>query len=105
MHYPRPPIGLKAPRKILPSLSILTNLRKIHEAITYQLSSLKMPLEAPPYGVYASIDELLEAVNSFAKAQGYAIVKRRASNYKDGRPRRYDLVCDVGGFIRASKAT
>ena len=58
-----------------------------------------MPLERPegdPAG-YGSFEELLADVNQQTKRQGYAIVKRRASNYKDGQPTRFDLVCDRGG--------
>jgi hypothetical protein len=62
--------------------------------------SIAMPLEAPEAdpGGYSTFDELLTAVNESARAQGYAILKRRSSNYgADHQPRRYDLVCDRGG--------
>ncbi len=58
-----------------------------------------MPLD-PPVGRldgYTSFESLISDVNRHAKDEGYAIVKRRAGSYKDGIPRRYDLVCDRGG--------
>ncbi|ETS86028.1 hypothetical protein PFICI_04053 [Pestalotiopsis fici W106-1] len=39
-----------------------------------------------------------------AKDQGYGVVKLRASNYRDGKPTRYDLVCDRGGVKYNSTA-
>jgi hypothetical protein len=43
-------------------------------------------------------------VQRVAKDQGYGIVKLRASNYRDGKPTRYDLVCDRGGVKYSSTA-
>ena len=51
----------------------------------------------PPEGQFNTFEDLLTFVNDFAKQQGYAVVKRRPSNYRDGSPRRYDLVCNCGG--------
>lgn len=60
---------------------------------------------APPVdGIFASFDELLASVQRHAKEQGYNIVKLRASNYRDGKPTRYDLVCDRGGVKYNSTA-
>lgn len=44
------------------------------------------------------------SVQQAAKGQGYGIVKLRASNYRDGKPTRYDLVCDRGGVKYNSTA-
>ncbi|KAK4043292.1 hypothetical protein C8A01DRAFT_13167 [Parachaetomium inaequale] len=61
-------------------------------------------LAPPPEGIYRSFDDLLSAVQRTAKEQGYSIVKLRASNYRDGKPTRYDLVCDRGGVKYSSTA-
>ncbi|EAQ91972.1 hypothetical protein CHGG_00207 [Chaetomium globosum CBS 148.51] len=57
-----------------------------------------MPLEAPtvPADGFESFDVLYAHVNPSAKEQGYAIVKVRCSDYKNGAPRRYDLSCVHG---------
>lgn len=44
------------------------------------------------------------ACQRVAKDNGYGIVKLRASNYRDGKPTRYDLVCDRGGVKYNSTA-
>ncbi|KAK3313764.1 hypothetical protein B0H66DRAFT_360520 [Apodospora peruviana] len=60
---------------------------------------------APPADcIYASFDDLLASVQRTAKDQGYGIVKLRASNYRDNKPTRYDLVCDRGGVKYNSTA-
>lgn len=46
----------------------------------------------------------MASVQRVAKDQGYGIVKLRASNYRDGKPTRYDLVCDRGGVKYSSTA-
>ncbi|KAK0670649.1 hypothetical protein QBC41DRAFT_221275 [Cercophora samala] len=61
-------------------------------------------LGPPPESIYQTFDELLAAVQRHAKEQGYSIVKLRASNYRDGKPTRYDLVCDRGGVKYNSTA-
>lgn len=61
-------------------------------------------LAPPPEGIYRSFDDLLSSVQRTAKEQGYSIVKLRASNYRDGKPTRYDLVCDRGGVKYSSTA-
>ncbi|KAI1503367.1 hypothetical protein F5X99DRAFT_417327 [Biscogniauxia marginata] len=61
-------------------------------------------LAPPPEGIYRSFDDLLTAVQRVAKDQGYGVVKLRASNYRDGKPTRYDLVCDRGGVKYNSTA-
>ncbi|RWA04747.1 hypothetical protein EKO27_g10353 [Xylaria grammica] len=61
-------------------------------------------LAPPPEGIYRSFDDLLSAVQRVAKDQGYGVVKLRASNYRDGKPTRYDLVCDRGGVKYNSTA-
>ncbi|KAK3301627.1 uncharacterized protein B0T15DRAFT_318227 [Chaetomium strumarium] len=49
-------------------------------------------LAPPPELVYRTFDELLAAVQRFTDQQGYGVVKLRASNYREGKPTRYDLV-------------
>lgn len=61
-------------------------------------------LAAPPEGIYRTFDDLLTAVQRVAKDNGYGIVKLRASNYRDAKPTRYDLVCDRGGVKYNSTA-
>lgn len=61
-------------------------------------------LAPPPEGIYRSFDDLLSSVQRTAKEQGYSIVKLRASNYRDSKPTRYDLVCDRGGVKYSSTA-
>lgn len=61
-------------------------------------------LAPPPEGIYRTFEDLLNAVQRVAKDQGYGVVKLRASNYRDGKPTRYDLVCDRGGVKYNSTA-
>jgi len=61
-------------------------------------------LAPPPEGIYRSFDDLLAAVQRVAKDNGYGVVKLRASNYREGKPTRYDLVCDRGGVKYSSTA-
>ena len=67
-----------------------------------------MPLEPPenvPIEGFETLEALISFINASAKLQGYAIVKQRSSSYKDGAPRRVDLVCDFGGTTRPSAST
>ncbi len=43
---------------------------------------------------YASLDVLLQAVNTFASSQSYAVVKRRTKVSKKGILRKAVLICD-----------
>jgi hypothetical protein len=61
-------------------------------------------LAPPPEGIYRKFEDLLASVQKSAKDQGYGIVKLRASNYREGKPTRYDLVCDRGGVKYTSTA-
>ncbi|KAI0880753.1 uncharacterized protein GGS22DRAFT_174142 [Annulohypoxylon maeteangense] len=61
-------------------------------------------LRSPPEAIYATFDELIGSIQRLAKDQGYGIVKLRASNYRDHKPTRYDLVCDRGGVKYNSTA-
>jgi hypothetical protein len=61
-------------------------------------------LAPPENGIYRTFEELLSTVQRTAKEQGYGIVKLRASNYREGKPTRYDLVCDRGGVKYNSTA-
>ncbi|KAK1769068.1 hypothetical protein QBC33DRAFT_447916 [Phialemonium atrogriseum] len=61
-------------------------------------------LAPPPEGIYRTFEDLLTAVQRVAKEQGYGVVKLRASNYRDNKPTRYDLVCDRGGVKYNSTA-
>ncbi|KAI1393145.1 uncharacterized protein F4822DRAFT_1563 [Hypoxylon trugodes] len=61
-------------------------------------------LRSPPEGIYSTFDELIATIQRYAKEQGFGIVKLRASNYRDKKPTRYDLVCDRGGVVYKSTA-
>ena len=39
---------------------------------------------------------LLQSLQAFALIHGFCIIKQRASNYRDKKPMRYDIVCDRG---------
>ncbi|KAL1839688.1 hypothetical protein VTJ49DRAFT_1253 [Mycothermus thermophilus] len=68
------------------------------------MASTTAGLAPPPEGIYRTFDDLLASVQRTAKEQGYSIVKLRASNYREGKPTRYDLVCDRGGVKYNSTA-
>ncbi|KAF9877919.1 hypothetical protein CkaCkLH20_04495 [Colletotrichum karsti] len=69
------------------------------------MSSAPAPaLLPPPEGIYRTFEDLLSSIQRVAKDQGYGVVKLRASNYRDGKPTRYDLVCDRGGVKYSSTA-
>lgn len=74
------------------------------EAPDTQPTGMSTPLTAPPEGIYRSFEDLMGSVQRVAKEQGYGIVKLRASNYREGKPTRYDLVCDRGGVKYSSTA-
>jgi hypothetical protein len=61
-------------------------------------------LAPPPEGIFRTFEDLLTSVQRVAKDQGYGVVKLRASNYREGKPTRYDLVCDRGGVKYNSTA-
>ncbi|OTA62072.1 hypothetical protein K449DRAFT_414700 [Hypoxylon sp. EC38] len=61
-------------------------------------------LRSPPEGIFPSFDSLIGSIQQVAKDQGFGIVKLRASNYRDHKPTRYDLVCDRGGVKYNSTA-
>jgi hypothetical protein len=66
--------------------------------------SPKANLAPPPEGIYRTFEDLLSNVQRIARNEGYGVVKLRASNYREGKPTRYDLVCDRGGVKYASTA-
>lgn len=69
------------------------------------MSSPPVPsLLPPPEGIFRSFEDLMASVQRVAKDQGYGIVKLRASNYREGKPTRFDLVCDRGGVKYSSTA-
>ena len=43
---------------------------------------------------YPSLDDIMQATNSFASLQGYAIVKRRTKTSKKGIVHKAVLMCD-----------
>lgn len=47
--------------------------------------------------LFSSWEVLFHHVSTIAKQQGYKVVKRRSSAYRDGQAGRYDLTCDRGG--------
>lgn len=54
---------------------------------------------------FESFEELFEFYNCWAKRQGFAILRRRPGNYRNGAPCRYDLACEAGGLVRPSAST
>lgn len=64
--------------------------------------SLPPTLPSPPDGgpnggpPASTFDELFDSLQSFAAAHGYAVTKRNAANYRDGKPTRYIVACDRG---------
>ncbi|KAB5557883.1 hypothetical protein GE09DRAFT_92069 [Coniochaeta sp. 2T2.1] len=61
-------------------------------------------MQLPQGAIYESFEDLLKTVQAAAKDQGFAIVKLRASNYRNNKATRYDLVCDRGGVKYNSTA-
>ncbi|KAH7006764.1 hypothetical protein EDB80DRAFT_717808, partial [Ilyonectria destructans] len=56
------------------------------------------PLTAPSTSrSYDTHEDAFAAVQAHAKDEGYAVSYHKPSNYKDGKPRRYELVCVCGG--------
>ena len=61
---------------------------------------MTLSLAPPPTeGSYESVSDALKALNAFAAAEGYAIVKRRSKSW-GGMMRRVILKCDKGGEKR-----
>ncbi|KAI1773614.1 hypothetical protein F4818DRAFT_452669 [Hypoxylon cercidicola] len=85
---------------------ITTPATPVNSMPSVEATSVAPPgsLRSPPDNVYVSFDALIAAVQSTAKEQGFGIVKLRASNYRDQKPTRYDLVCDRGGVKYSSTA-
>ena len=54
-----------------------------------------MDLQPPNFpDKYASLDNLIQAINTFASSQGYAVVKRRTKVSKKGVLRKGVLMCN-----------
>lgn len=68
---------------------------------------LEVPLESPrvPGDGFDSFEALFDYINQWAKPRGYAIIILRSSDRQEGRPRRYDLCCDIGGSHHVSSST
>ncbi|KAH6985376.1 hypothetical protein EDB80DRAFT_224289 [Ilyonectria destructans] len=63
-------------------------------------------LTAPPItGTYATHEDAFAAMQADGREQGYAVVYSRPSNYKDGKPRRHELICACGGRPFISRST
>jgi hypothetical protein len=55
---------------------------------------MTLSLAPPPtIGSYESVSDALKALNTFAAAKGYAIIKRRSNSWK-GKIRRINLKCN-----------
>ncbi len=54
-------------------------------------------LQPPPPGVYPDLEALMQAANSHAKSQGYALVKQRSKKNNKGELKKVYLRCDRGG--------
>ncbi|OAQ60061.1 transcription factor AFT domain-containing protein [Purpureocillium lilacinum] len=59
----------------------------------------------PPEGIFQTFEELMISVQQVAESQGYSVIKLRTSNYRDGKPTRYDLACDRGGARHGTTST
>ncbi|CAK7263317.1 hypothetical protein SEPCBS57363_000516 [Sporothrix epigloea] len=87
-----------------PPMGVATPVRQMMPPGTPTASPAMTNLNAPPEGIYRTFEDLLAAVQRVAKENGFGIVKLRASNYRDAKPTRYDLVCDRGGVKYNSTA-
>jgi hypothetical protein len=52
--------------------------------------------------IAATVEDLQAAINSHGQVHGYALNRRSAANYKDGKPTRWVLQCDRHGKPPAS---
>ena len=52
-----------------------------------------------PHQLYETLDTLIQDLNAWGRSNGLAFFKQRPSNYKDGKPTRYEIACDRGGKI------
>ncbi|UKZ53362.1 hypothetical protein TrVGV298_007154 [Trichoderma virens] len=94
-----------SPRPFFPLVQKVRAFRVRHRGSTHRDAEYPPPaLLPPPEGIFRTFDDLMASVQRVAKDQGYGIVKLRASNYRDGKPTRYDLVCDRGGVKYNSTA-
>ncbi len=60
-----------------------------------------MALRPPPEGDYASLADLVDAVQAHAKAEGFAIVRKRSKpSYSGGIIVKATLLCERGGFTK-----
>ncbi len=58
---------------------------------------LTMPLAPPEEGVYPSLDDLIQAINKHAGAEGYAVVRGRSKRSKKGVTMKAFVRCDAHG--------
>ncbi|KAJ4416776.1 hypothetical protein N0V85_002133 [Neurospora sp. IMI 360204] len=100
-----------SPVTVATSSAGYNNLSGWTQPVTNSTAQSTMPppspapaLAPPPEGIYRTFEDLLASVQKVAKDQGYGVVKLRASNYREGKPTRYDLVCDRGGVKYSSTA-
>ncbi|KAL5615044.1 hypothetical protein BROUX41_005109 [Berkeleyomyces rouxiae] len=103
---PQQPAQAQAPPAQTPAPQAQQQIQPVAMAEQAVMPNAAPPpaLLPPPEGIYRSFEDLLSSVQRIAKDQGYGVVKLRASNYRDGRPTRYDLVCDRGGVKYNSTA-
>ncbi|KAJ9161807.1 hypothetical protein NKR19_g1881 [Coniochaeta hoffmannii] len=78
--------------------SIMSQAQDQSPATTYH------QMQVPQGAIYETFEDLLKTVQAAAKEQGFGIVKLRASNYRNNKATRYDLVCDRGGVKYNSTA-
>lgn len=65
-----------------------------------------MALQPPPEADYATLQELFVAVQTHAKAAGYAVIKKRSKpSYSGGNIVKAGLLCDRGGFAKQKPST
>lgn len=82
----------------MPRQAVLVALCSITASMAAAIG-ISEPLAAPSDipGQFDTFSEAFEYLQGFAVAHGFAVVRRRCSNYFQGVPRCYGLVCACGG--------
>ncbi len=65
-----------------------------------------MVLQPPTTADYATLEDLVQAVQTHAVAEGYAVVKGRSkAGYKSGVTTKVGIICEPGGKPRRKPGT
>ncbi|KAF7535193.1 hypothetical protein G7054_g5610 [Neopestalotiopsis clavispora] len=71
-----------------------------HETNIGEMTEFELPPppDGGPFGgpPCATMEELLESLNKHAAQHGYALIRRNASNYREGKPTSFAVYCDRG---------